>query len=420
MLITSEADLDAALLAKDPYLGVDGSQEIDLTTAKVIDYPATLHGGRFHVDDGPAFMVTSSDVTLTGVTISGGRDAGAVYSQQQKLVYILGQQNAHVSGVSVRGCTLQDSLGDNIWYQYADDTVISDNRIRRYLYSAVMGISPDRALVSGNHISDAPLDSYQGAPANMYGIAFTDLTNTDADRARHCTAIGNHVSYVDWEALDTHGGDSISFLGNTVLGCPTGVAFVTGNETRLGAPTNLLAQGNIINAAGSRRPPRYGVWLGGLSGKPADGTVGGNQISGYPSAFGMDYVDRAKLLVGGNSVPVVPWKNITLNGDFNANPAYTPRYMVDGNTVSIWGMVVPKNSTRKIIGRLDSTFAWPDKLTFLGESHGSGGGSAGRFQIGVWGSDSTDYPPGTIQAFYADSPWPDAYSYPLSGSFQAV
>lgn len=419
MLITCEEDLDAALACHDPYLMVDGSREIQVSGAKVLDYPVTLTGGRFQADDGPIFVVASDDVQITGAKLTGGLGSSVTYSQPQKLIFGAGTMQNQLNNVAIRGCTFRDSRADNIWLEWCNDALIADNSIRRYLYSAVMNISPDRALVSGNSLGEAPLLDSPGAPVNVYGIAFTDTDNTDIARARDCTAVGNLVYQVAWEGMDTHGGDNISFVGNTIIGCPTGIAFVTGNESRTGAPTSLLASGNIINGRDATKPLKRAIWLGGLAGKPADGVVTGNQIDGYETPFGIDYVDRARLNVSGNSAPLVPWTNIVMGPDFSANSSFVPRYTVDGNLVSVTGMAVPKNSTRKIIGRIANTHAWPDKLTFLGESHGSNA-AAGRMQIGVWGSDSPDYPPGTVQAFYPDGGWTDGYSYPLFGTYEAV
>ena len=414
MSISTADDLTAAIAAKDPEVVFDGAQEITLPHPIVVNHPVRIAGGRFKVKDGPAFVVNTSGVTIESCVITGGRDDKDGYSSAQKLIHVIGKEGAPVSGVAVRGCRLSRSRGDNIWLEWCADSVVADNVITEFLYSGVIALSGQRLLVSGNVIRDAPLSD---GVVNPYGIAFTDNVNSDSGRSRDCSAVGNQLSLIDWEGIDTHGGDGISVVGNTLVGCPRGIAFVTGNENRVVSPTRGVASGNTLNAAGSRQPPREGIFLAGLPNIPADGTITGNHITGYHTAFGgLSYVDRTKTYIGANSAPLLDWSDITLDGDYTADPGSKPQYRIDGNTVYLRGNVIPKSdSQRTVIGHLHNAHAWPGTLSWLGESHGLDP-AAGRGIIGVWGGDSGK--PGMLQMFHFEGT--DTHPYPLFGEFQAL
>jgi DUF3040 family protein/parallel beta helix pectate lyase-like protein len=202
----------------------------------------------------------------------------------------------------VHHCTLGQSRGDNVWLEWCVASTVHNNVISNYLYSGVMVISGIRITVSGNTIADAPLSS---GVVNTYGIAVTDLTSQDADRSRHVTVVGN-----------------------TVLGCPRGIALVVGNETRTLAPNKCVVAGNTVNAAGMRQSQLPAVYLSGIANVPASATVVGNQVVGYTTPFFASYWDRGNTFIGQNSEPFVDWSPITIGADFTPNahlPAAVPR-----------------------------------------------------------------------------------------------
>jgi Right handed beta helix region len=403
--VRTQADLAAALLVGGT-IEVDSSTTITLTAQLNVTQPTRITGGKFSVASGPAFYVTSSDVTIAGVTITGGGTSS--YDSNQKLIYVKGTSSVPLSNICIRNCTLQSSRSDNVWLEWCSDSLVTANLIYTYLYSGVMVISGVRVSVTDNVIRDAPLSV---GVVNNYGIAFTDLDNTSAARSRDCQAVGNMISYIDWEAIDTHGGSGISIVGNTIVACPRGIALVVGNASRLTAPTRCTVSGNSINGTGQRQVVREGIFLGGIAGVSADGTVSGNTVTNMSPTFSLDFVDRAKTTFVGNNEYLVPWTNITLDGDYNANATYPPQYAVEGNTVMLRGAAIPKgSSTRTVIGHLPSAFAWPSTVTMVGYVKGSNA-AAGNGMIGV----DTD---GTVSLYYFSGT--DVFSYFLSGTYQAV
>lgn len=401
--IDNETDLRAAL-ADGGEVRVDGSVTISLASPLVIDRPATLTGGVFTVDTSSAIEIASSDVTVQGVRITGP-GLGATYDGGQKLIHAQGCDTSPLERVAVRDCRLTGSRGNNVWLDWCRDTLVDGCHITEYRYSGVMVISGERVTARGCHIADAPLID---PVVNTYGVAVTDIDNTEAARSVNCTVSGNTVDRIDWEGIDTHGGDGLVVSGNTVTACPRGVALVVGNSTRETAPRNCVVTGNRIDGAGSREPVREGIHLAGIPYTPASGTVTGNHITGHAPPFHFGYIDRGATYVGGNNLPMLDWTPITLD-EFVANDSYPPQLRVDGNTVTVRGGVIPSTG-RDIIGHVPLDFARPDALTFLGYTKGSNGG-AGNGMVGIW-------PDGKIQLFYHSGS--DSYTYFLSGSYQAA
>jgi hypothetical protein len=406
LLINNEQDL-AAALKNGGEIRVDSSFTIVLSNTMDVTLPTKIIGGRFTKDSGPAFYITSSDVDLHGVSITGGGTA-AGYEDDQKLIFAQGTQLAPLENLWVHDCKLSESRGDNIWIEWCNDSNISGNLIKRFLYSGVTVISGDGVVVDGNNISDSPLTP---AVSNCYGIAVTDLDNTEIARSRNCTIVSNRVHLIDWEAIDTHGGDGLEITGNTVTASPRGIALVVGNATRLAAPQNCVVSGNIIDGSGVRERIRPGIFLGGIANSPADGTITGNSITNYPTPVYLNYIDRAKTYVGGNNQPLMDWAPITMDGGFIAHSTFTPEYRIDGNTVHLRGGVLPGDGgNRKIIGHLANSSAWPTTLTFVGYTQGSGG-SAGNGTVGIWED-------GTVEFFHDSGS--DRYTYFLSGTYEAA
>lgn len=335
--VTTQAGLTAALAAGgDVY--VDSSVTIALTATQNITKPTRLIGGTFTRSTGEAFRITSSNVEITGVSITGGAGAsGGSYDESQKLVRAIGTSANRLVGINIHDNTFLQCRGDCVWLEWTVGARVCGNSMRRFLYSGVMMLSATGALISDNDISDSPLT---GSVVNVYGIALTDLDNTAAARSRECAVTGNRVSLVDWEGIDTHGGDGITITGNVIVGCPRGIALVGGNTTRVMSPERCVVTGNRIDSLGLRRPIREGIILGGRSGASAEGYITGNHVTGYNgNEIFLDWWNRAYTYVGGNMPPLIPWTNIPLTSAWSVNEyvAVRPQYMVDGNVVYLRG-----------------------------------------------------------------------------------
>lgn len=405
MIATSDELEDA--VGKGGEIQVDRDLTIPLPRTVRITRPCRILGGHFTRAEGAAFEITSGDVEFDGVQLGGGGTA-AGYDEDQKLIYAHGTADAPLTNVRVRNCTLNASRGNNVWLEWCTDALVEGNHIETFLYSGIMVISGRRVVIAHNLVRDAPLSA---GVVNTYGIALTDLENTEAARSSDCTIIGNEVSLIDWEGLDTHGGDGLTFVGNTVLGCPRGIALVTGNETRVVAPTNNTVTGNTVNAKDARRPLLAGVFLGGIANKPASATIVGNQLVGYPTPIITDHWNRAATYVGHNSAALVPWRAVDLGDDYTADPDNPPQYLVDGNTVYFRGGVVPAEggvSEHTDVGKLPTAAAWPTRTTVIGQVKGADP-AAGSAQLTVT-------PSGELQMLHGEGT--DTFTYWLTGSYR--
>ena len=402
-LVRTQAELVAAL-AVGGDIRVDSSVTIALSAQMNVTLPTRITGGTFTRTTGAAFYITSSDVLLDSVKITGG--GGSAYDSTQKLIYAKGTSGVPLKNVRICGCDLRSSRGDNVWLEWCTDSAVESNYMATFLYSGVLVLSGKRVLVANNVIRDSPLSA---GVTNVYGIAVTDLDNTLAARSVDCTIVGNQISLIDWEGIDTHGGDGLTVVGNTVTACPRGIALVVGNETRVAAPTRCTVAGNTVNGAGVRQAIREGIFLGGIAGVPADGTVTGNHVTNHSPTFSSSYVARDKLLIAANNEAFVPWTDITMDADYNPNGTYAPQFMVDGNTTYMRGGVIPKTgAVRTNVGHLGSAFAWPVVLSFIGLVKGSNA-AAGN---GMLACDTA----GLLQFLYTTGS--DTYTYFLYGSFQ--
>lgn len=410
-MITNEADLKAAV-QDGGVIQCDPNTTIPLSSAVQIDLPTQLIDGTFLVESGPAFQVNCGNVEIAGISITGNSAGG--YDQTQKLIYVLGEQYNPLSHVRIHDCLLLDSAADNIWMEWCVDSIAHDNMINHALYSGVMVISGDGVVVSDNVISDVLIAQGQ---VECYGIAITDLLNTAAARSKRCVVSGNRVHQVDWEGIDTHGGDGIVVTGNAVTACRRGLALVTGNASRLTAPQRCVASGNAIDGTGARVTADIGAFLAGAAGLPASATITDNTIAGYDSSPAMPISttnwDRTNTIVAGNSRPHVPWTAVALANGWSPNASFPPQYMVDGNTVSLRGGAIPPAggaSGNPAIGSLSNAAAWPSARTFYAVVKGSNAVAG----IGTLNVDTT----GALRLDYASRA--DAYTYWLNGSYQAI
>ncbi|WP_116042232.1 right-handed parallel beta-helix repeat-containing protein [Amycolatopsis palatopharyngis] len=405
-LVTTEAELRAAIAAGGEVY-VDTGTTITLSSPVVVDVPVRIIGGSYSVPDGTGFHVTSSNVEFNRIKIGGGWSYSGGFDSAQKLIHVQGTSAAPLENISIHDSFMSGSRADNVWLEWVRDAYVNDNIIKRFLYSGVMQISCDGVVVNGNNIWDSPLIGQ----LNCYGIAVTDADNTVAARSRNITITGNRVHLIDWEAIDTHGGDGITIAGNTVTASPRGIALVTGNSTRVTAPENCMVSGNFVDSRGSRQTVREGVLLGGIANTPADGTVVGNHIIGYgDDALVANYYDRGKTRIGSNNVPFQNWRPLPLGEDFTANTTYPPEYMVDGDTVHFRGGVIPKSASQRTIISVLPSIARPSVLTTVSMLKGSNA-SAGEGVLGVW-------PDGRMVLMYQSGT--DTYTYFLHGSYEAI
>jgi len=198
-----------------------------------------------------------------------------------------------------------------------------------------------------------------------------------------------------------------------VLSCVRGIALVSGNETRLTVPQNVVVSGNYVDRGTATGTEREGISLFGLLNNAASGIITGNIVKGFTAgnAIYVSQEDPLKTLVEGNSHPHKPWTNITMNTSlWTAHATYPPQYMVDGRTVYLRGFAtsVTSSADDSVMATLPE-ICKPGRRTFVGASLGAHA-SAGRGTLSVHATT------GELWMNYRNVG--DFYSYPVESSYQ--
>lgn len=415
-LVTTFAELQTAVAAGgtirvgDTPITITATLNVNVAGTKII-------GGKFTLPTSaayPAFSVTASNVTFDLCEFTGAGTTAA-YDIDSRFIYAQGTTTNYLTNINVLNCRMVGSQTENMRFFCVRGFTVDNCYIKDFLYAGFLGLSVEEGTISNCTI----LDGIMKTPVvNVYGIAFSDSANTVALRSRNCKAVGNHIENVQWEGIDTHGGEAIVITGNTVIGCVRGIALVVGNSTRVIVPNMCVVTGNFVDKAGlndSGGVEREGISLFGLSGNNADAVITGNTVVGYTSANAIvantAFINPLKTLVEGNSHPHVPWTTLTLDNTtvWDTNATYPPEYMVDGRQVYLRGLTLAKSSStaNSRIGTLPA-ICKPTRLEFAGVSKGSNS-AAGTGSIGV-------YETGEVWMLYRSTA--DLYSYTLGCSFE--
>lgn len=391
-----------------------GTEVINITTQVNITVPVWIIGGRFTLPESAgyaAFNVTSSNVTFFLTSFTGAGTAAA-YDINSRFITASGSSSTPLTNVNVINTTMEGCQSENIRLVWTTRSTVAENYISDFLYAGVMMLSCADITVSDNHIVNAVM---KAPVVNVYGIAATDSVNTVAGRSRNIKIIGNTIKNVDWEGIDTHGGDGIVVVGNTLEACARGIALVVGNASRLTVPINCVVSGNVVNKGSLAVAEREAISLFGLAGNLAHAVITGNKVTGYSATNSMFIevatTDPLKTLVEGNSHPHVPWTTVTMDNTANwsANAQYPLQYMVDGRTVYLRGLSLSVVSTA-VNAKITTlpAICKPNRLTFAGATLANN--AAGS--MGVLGI----YDTGELWMLYRRGA--DSYSYTMDCTFQ--
>jgi hypothetical protein len=316
------------------------------------------------------FSVTASDVHFRGLKITGPQFAAS--QANERGIKILGTSAASpITDITIKDCEINTWGQDGVYAKWANDVDISGNRIYDCWYSGLQALSCLRGTVSGNRIRNIT-----GTP-NAYGVALTRENSSSLSTDPRCadfTVAANTVDGVAiWEGLDTHGGQRITFVGNTVRNCEWGIVVTdskNGSAVDTYAPLDCAVTGNTIDSTKTDGTASPGVVFNGAAGsvgspvQKGTGCIVGNTIRGHgdstnvlsgaiyardtqglviagntliePSPHGINlYHDNYGFVISGNQI-TDPWTNTVGVGE--AVAIYlTDNYnkgLIDGNTHS--------------------------------------------------------------------------------------
>jgi hypothetical protein len=281
---------------------------VTITGTGTIHQTASAHG----------FTVTADNVTIEGITLTGRHSGTVTLDVDEDAIHVFGASAAApISNVTVRDVTISGWGMYGVQLKWVEGFTVANCRITRIGYAGVSATSSVRGLVCRNEISTIS----PGSSGDMYGVALsrdeTDSLTTDP----HCSDIvvqGNVVEGVAWEALDTHGGQRITFSGNVIRNCYVGVAVVGSDDstnTTMWAPRDVVVSDNVIDSGADDGSAGYGISIAGAPGATsadpaveyATCSVTGNTIRGHGtednSISGAIYARNTEgLVVSGNVI----------------------------------------------------------------------------------------------------------------------
>lgn len=271
---------------------------------------ATLYGIRLKsvVDEATFLDVVGDDVEILGVEIEGQGNGSTTTSDEVLVRFSGASAAAYLSGLLLKDCYIHDSGFYGVFSQFGRDVTITNCYFDDIAYTAVMVLSGVNWNVSNNQISDIT----PGSAGNAYGISFNrDGSSTGTatfPRCTDCQANNNIVQNItDWEALDTHGGERITFANNVIINCLYGINVSPISAANL-APLDVTITGNVISSGTESSDPGRAIGSGGVdsSNKSRNITVSGNVVRGYgpdsnsDGAIMFQYVDG--LIITGNVI----------------------------------------------------------------------------------------------------------------------
>lgn len=237
--------------------------------------------------------ITSSDVSWEYGTLVGPQYAAS--SSTQSAIYCYGTDSSnYLSNIKIHGTKISNWGFYGIVMKFVDSFSLIENTVFDIYQAGIQIFSCQNGTIAQNKITGP------GSPAGagVYGIALSRVTNEAGDlttnpRSKDIVIESNIVKYVtNWEGLDSHSGERITFANNVVTGCDRGIV-VGGSTNSLGdytyGPIQCNITNNIIDSEVSDGSRTYGIALVGASGggpglvaEFATGcSVKGNTIKGY-------------------------------------------------------------------------------------------------------------------------------------------
>ncbi|WHY12580.1 hypothetical protein QNH16_17515 [Peribacillus frigoritolerans] len=176
-------------------------------------------------------LKVGENVKIYNLEIEGS--GSSKYNDESKAIEIMGSNSSdYTSIVYLENCYIHDISGYGIYLKYAKNVSIKNSRISRIGYAGIHGMSVKNVIVDNveiNKVGPGKSSSISGEKI-AYGITFTQSTTFKGvsanPRSENCIVINSTISDIAWEALDTHGGISISFINNIISNSKFGISVV--------------------------------------------------------------------------------------------------------------------------------------------------------------------------------------------------
>ena len=207
---------------------------LDLTgctyaASATVSRPLTLVGATINVPaDTHGVTVSASDVTLDHLTINGPQSA--VYNGLEMGVYVGATPAAPLQRLTVKNSVISNFGYGGMYLRNVANFVVSGNTVTDSVYAGIMVLSGITGTVSGNTVKRVGVYGSEANVGNSYGISASTQNPATEPASQDITIDGNTVETVQhWEAMDTHGGQRITFSNNIVRYSRRGVMITTGS-----------------------------------------------------------------------------------------------------------------------------------------------------------------------------------------------
>lgn len=231
------------------------------------------------------FKITSSNVELRKGKLTGFQNIAAVGSEIAINCYGADSNN-YIKNIVIEDCEISNIGYDGIKMQFVSNFRIRRNNIKNTFQAGVIGYSCKDGVVSYNKISDI-----KDSVARSYGVAMTRVESDSLEVNPRSSNVKIHHNTVEnileWEGIDTHGGDNIVIIDNTVLNCKNGIAIVSsdnGSQVQTFAPKNCVVAFNKVINSLETGVNDWGISVAGCNTnveKALDCTVIGNTVKNH-------------------------------------------------------------------------------------------------------------------------------------------
>ncbi|MBA4848949.1 glycosyl hydrolase family 28-related protein [Emticicia sp. BO119] len=249
----------------------------------IIDKKITVLGSKnakiiknFTAPNTALLKCRNSDIEISGLKIEGITQSKFV--QNEYSIHVVGNASNNYTRIRILNNTISEIGHGAICVEYCKDFLISGNRISNINSTGIEVLSSEKGIITRNTVRDI----ITGSAGTAYGIIMS-LRLCDIDLPSKNIAVKNNV--VDnvplWEGIDTHAGQDIQIIGNTILNCAYGINASKCNNNSSMVPQNIIISNNIIKK-GTVKTPGRGIGSGGSSSMYAGNiVVSNNTIDGY-------------------------------------------------------------------------------------------------------------------------------------------
>ena len=313
----------------------------------IMGYGANLDFSTNAADQG--IRITASDVHIYGLEIEGSQYAASVSTQRGIDAYGADSSN-YISGLKIVDCNIHDWGFYGLLMRFVDGFLVEGNDVVDIYRAGITGLSVQNGHVATNYV-DHMIDS----PC-AYGIMMSRYT-TDAGelvtypRSSDVEVFGNIVkNVVNWEGLDTHGGERIKYENNLIVNCAMGIMIgPCDNNAAVAtyAALDCTAIGNTIISGSSSGTAKYGISFIGCAAQDSTGIVSGNIVKqfGNSTYYMGTYFHSTKGLTVTDNVIVEPYRYgmgfIHSNDDFDCSD----NTIIDPWTTAVSSMGIAITST---------------------------------------------------------------------------